>query len=480
LAPAVSAEAASGVTVPGPAATAEFGGLARVDVGPDGTVFVLDYGRKQIDSISPDGMVDIVTTTKLVDLQDVAVSPDGEVFVSGSRRIMKVNDDGTVSVVVEGGGGRLAFAPDGTLYFSVVCGVDALTTAGSIEVVVAPPASDPLCEDSPRFVAADLAVAPDGLLYVAKASTSNSERGSVVSVSATGTVETVAGDWGSLGAPSRVAVTPSGQIFLANPGLHELLPGRGLRDVAAGVTDVAVNDLSDISAGSDGSIYATTMYHQQVLRFAPNGSVEVIAGNGAIANESAPLVSSRPPRPLMPAVGTPVTGQVSVGQTLYATSGVWMTPGPVTMAFTWLVDGRPAGEGDTFVVPSSAAGRSISFRATASSDGFNPGWADSNVVRVASRTAVAVRPLQLLSAPQVRGKAIVGRTVRSSSGRWSSPVHVTYQWFIGKRAVPHATAPTLRLRKSFAGKRVSVRVTATATGSNQRVAARAAARLVKR
>lgn len=70
-----------------------------------------------------------------------------------------------------------------------------------------------------------------------------------------------------------------------------------------------------------------------------------------------------------------------------------------------------------------------------------------------------------LARPAIRGKAQVGSRLKATPGAWlpADATH-TYQWFAGKTAIKGGTKNTLVVKKSLRGKKISVRVTATAPG----------------
>ena len=72
--------------------------------------------------------------------------------------------------------------------------------------------------------------------------------------------------------------------------------------------------------------------------------------------------------------------------------------------------------------------------------------------------------------PRVKGSLEVGRVVRVSKGVWK-PTAVTfkYQWYAGGKAITDATHRRLALTAKYAGKRLSVRIKAKATGYDRAV-----------
>ncbi|HWJ11772.1 MAG TPA: ExeM/NucH family extracellular endonuclease [Nocardioides sp.] len=67
--------------------------------------------------------------------------------------------------------------------------------------------------------------------------------------------------------------------------------------------------------------------------------------------------------------------------------------------------------------------------------------------------------------PTVAGTARVGRTLTAGPGTWTpAPTGFTYQWLANGSPLANATTKTLKLTGAHIGKRISVRVTATADG----------------
>ncbi|KRA32592.1 MULTISPECIES: ExeM/NucH family extracellular endonuclease [unclassified Nocardioides] len=69
------------------------------------------------------------------------------------------------------------------------------------------------------------------------------------------------------------------------------------------------------------------------------------------------------------------------------------------------------------------------------------------------------------SLPTVTGTARVGKRLTATPGTWTpAPTSVSYQWLANLTPIPGATGSTLVLKAAQVGKRISVRVTAKATG----------------
>jgi hypothetical protein len=173
---------------------------------------------------------------------------------------------------------------------------------------------------------------------------------------------------------------------------------------------------------------------------------------GVDAELAPPVVLTSSPR---------VSGAAQVGSRLTATSGAW-TPTGATFTYRWLVGGVPVAgaSAPTFVVPASALGRAVRVEVRASKAGFSDEQARS------AATARVVRgTIRYGSLPRIAGPARVGRRLSVSRGTGLPPrTRTTYQWYAGGRAVPRATRATFRPDRSHRGRRLTVRVTASAPG----------------
>ncbi len=104
----------------------------------------------------------------------------------------------------------------------------------------------------------------------------------------------------------------------------------------------------------------------------------------------------------------------------------------------------------------------------------------------AGTTVAVLSPVMLglgarnTAAPKVLGQAVVGSTLRAGSGSWSpAPAGLSYQWLRNGVPIAGARAVTYRPVLADLGKRLSVRVTAAATGYRSAVAASAQTPVVR-
>ena len=84
------------------------------------------------------------------------------------------------------------------------------------------------------------------------------------------------------------------------------------------------------------------------------------------------------------------------------------------------------------------------------------------VVSAAPDDTTGARTLVLVRKPRVRGTARVGNVLTAIAGRWRPDARSSHQWLRGGKVV--AKGERLRLTKSYAGKKVALRVTAKRAG----------------
>jgi sugar lactone lactonase YvrE len=251
-----------------------------------------------------------VNDAVLVDPLDVAVGPDGAVYIDEFRanRVRRLGDDGNLATVAgtgapgrEGDGGPAVdaqlFLPtgigignDGSVYIAdsfngLVRRVDAkgtmTTVAGSggegdvIENVAAVDAAI-----SPR----DVAAGPDGTVYIADAYNSR------VWIVKDGQIRTHA----RMQSPNSAAIAPDGSLYVSDAIEHTVtrIDNRGLPTVVAGsgragfsgdggpATKARLDGPDGLAIGGDGALYIADTANQRVRRVDAGGTITTIAGNG--------------------------------------------------------------------------------------------------------------------------------------------------------------------------------------------------------
>ena len=155
-----------------------------------------------------------------------------------------------------------------------------------------------------------------------------------------------------------------------------------------------------------------------------------------------------------------ITGTAAVGATLTAQPGAWR-PYPVLMTYQWTVDGVPfpGATKQTFAVPASASGKTITVTATGNVTGY------AAASRTSSATTAVTGGTLAGPTPTITGTAQVGQTLTANPGTWGpAPVNLAYQWFANGTALSGATSGTLVVPGAALNQPITVRVTASKSG----------------
>ncbi|MDF2509565.1 MAG: hypothetical protein K0Q52_3424, partial [Microbacterium sp.] len=160
-----------------------------------------------------------------------------------------------------------------------------------------------------------------------------------------------------------------------------------------------------------------------------------------------------------------ITGQ-RVAVVVYPADGAGAAPvaaNYVTDAGTYAVGGLPAGNYRIAFV-SAAAGAASEWWDNA--PGFakaKPVVVDATVPRTGIDAKLETLRLMDTSVPTISGTTTVGQTLKAAPGVWTAGAALTYQWYANGAAIAKATASSLVLSATVAGKRITVRATGKKT-----------------
>lgn len=199
--------------------------------------------------------------------------------------------------------------------------------------------------------------------------------------------------------------------------------------------------------------------------FAPTSGLSVaVNGIGSTASVTVTLTGT----PLQSAVPT-IDGTVAVGRTVTAVPGTW-TDG-TSFTYDWKVAGVSTGvTTQTYAVPATALGASLTVDVTGSRTGYAPATRTSAGTTVAKGTITA-------PTPTYTGAARVGETLTAQPGTWSPAASFTYAWVVGTETV--GTSQTFSVPASALGQQLTLRVTGSATAYDDLTASSASATVGK-
>ncbi|MDN4161439.1 Ig-like domain repeat protein [Nocardioides abyssi] len=178
-------------------------------------------------------------------------------------------------------------------------------------------------------------------------------------------------------------------------------------------------------------------------------------------------------------VAPSIAGTPKVGETLTVNAPTWSGTGTTANGYQWLRDGQPVtgATATTYVLTEADAGKAITVKVTGKRTGYADGTATSSPVTVTADD----KPLTPTVAPSIAGFAEVGRTLTASPGSWTAPdAEFTYVWRRGGVAIPGATQPTYVVQVADIGSRLTVEITAVATGFTEGAATASTAGTVAR
>jgi len=260
-----------------------------VAVGPDGSFYIADYGHHRIRRVGRDGIISTAAGKGIngsggdggpaieAQLQlptGVAIGQDGSLYIADreNQRIRRVGLDGIINTAagtgpIAGFGGdggpaiqaslswpeKVAVGPDGSLYIADRGNnlIRRVGLDGIISTVVGKPRASGFSGDGGPATAAqlnfptDIAVGPDGSLYIADQGNQRIRR-----VGPDGIISTVAGK--------------------TSPG--------GFSGDGSQATEAELNSPTGVAVGPDGSLYIADRLNERIRRVGPDGVIKTVAG----------------------------------------------------------------------------------------------------------------------------------------------------------------------------------------------------------
>ncbi|RJU02984.1 hypothetical protein D6T65_02455 [Arthrobacter frigidicola] len=168
-----------------------------------------------------------------------------------------------------------------------------------------------------------------------------------------------------------------------------------------------------------------------------------------------------------------VEGPVVVGKTVTAFTGEWTGMDAGTLTLQWMIDGEVVHESTAlpnetvqFLIPASAAGRSLVFS-------VRPG-SESDPVTTAPLTVGLGTIDGVVWNPAINGKAVVGQVLSLNAPTWPDTDSVqsvaTYQWYRGTSPIPGAASRSYTPVAADLGQKLWAEATLSAPGYAPHVA----------
>ncbi len=210
----------------------------------------------------------------------------------------------------------------------------------------------------------------------------------------------------------------------------------------------------------------------------------VVEADGAVTDEIDAAMDDKTVAQVQVVTLPSISGVPKVGSTLTADPGTWDQPG-ATFDYEWETyeEGQQHTDflatGRTYVPTADIVGQQIWVTVIASAPGAEDGYASSEPVGPVAAAPVGMPPpvvtppvvttpltkVDDAHKPQVTGAKKVGSTLKAKAASWvPAGAKVKYQWLVNGKVVKNATKAKLKLLAKFAGKKVSVKVTATSPG----------------
>jgi hypothetical protein len=156
-----------------------------------------------------------------------------------------------------------------------------------------------------------------------------------------------------------------------------------------------------------------------------------------------------------------VVGHAKIGERLVCYAGSWSGNAP-HFEYEWIRGGLPVSSGVTYTLSAADEGEEVWCVVTGIEGSEREEVESSNGVTIPGKKQ-PYEPPEVITAPEVSGKAEVGSTLSCSHGTWSgNPApSFSYKWLRDKEPISEATASTYTVSGEDGGNAISCRVTAS-------------------
>lgn len=312
----------------GPATAAELNYPAGLALDRAGSLYIADSQNQRVRAVAATGAITTAAggATPLALPAAVAVDAAGNLYISDNGTLRWCAPSGSCSAVAGvTSAGDLAMDGAGNLYVADGSQVRKVDPHGQVQTVAGDAYQHAIGDgglataallDQPGAVALD----PAGDLFIADTGT-----GRVREAGTSGVIGTIAGPGMS---PMGVAVNGSGDVFVADSANHRILrvsggavstlagtgaAGAGAEGQAA--LQTALHGPRGVCLDAPGTLYIVDTGNHRVLRLAPSGQLQTVAGNGSpgAAGDGGPARLAQLDQPSACAADS--TGNLSIADT---------------------------------------------------------------------------------------------------------------------------------------------------------------------
>ncbi|MDR1791011.1 MAG: hypothetical protein LBR20_05065 [Propionibacteriaceae bacterium] len=154
-----------------------------------------------------------------------------------------------------------------------------------------------------------------------------------------------------------------------------------------------------------------------------------------------------------------ISGVKKVGRKLTAKAGTWSPAAQLT--YNWYRNGKAIAGAykSTYTLTAKDLGKKITVKVT----GYRNNYAKTPK-KSAATVKIGLGELTRKPVPNISGTKKVGYTLKVNPGTWKPTVKKAYQWYRNGKKIKGATKSTYKLVKADAGKKITVKLTATKAG----------------